>query len=163
MWNPKGLGKSHIPKRPKGRLGGGIPFVSKAIVRSRINHANKLLDKTEKKIHDNLLKVGRRVDSIVHAAENTDSHGLIEKADELKSRVESMCPADGGGGGKSQKIADPRLKCKRAIFVAVGRGVQGAEGALAPFIDACVTNGSVDIPANTKGNKKGVDVHVDMP
>ena len=161
MWNPKGLGK--VPKRPNGRLGGGIPIISKAIVRSRINHANKLLDKTEKRIQDQLTKVGRRVDSVIHAAENTDSHGLIEKADELKQRVESMCPADGGGGGKAVKVADPRLKCKRAIFVAVGRGVQGAEGDLAQYIDACVTNGEVDIPSTVKGNKKGVDVHVDMP
>ncbi len=161
MWNPQGLGK--VPKRPKGKLGGGIPFVSKAIVRSRIHHASKVLDKTEKQIHDKLLKVGRRVDSIVHAAENTDSHGLIERADELKSRVESMCPADGGGGGKAQKVADPRLKCKRAIFVAVGRGVQGAEGDLAQYIDACAAQGSVVVPANAKGNKKGVDVTVNMP
>lgn len=163
MWNPEGLGRSK-PKKHSGKMGmGGIPIISSAIVRSRLKHGSKVVDKIEKKIHDQLTKVGRRVDSIVHAAENTDSHALIEKADELKERVENLCPADGGGGGKAVKIADPRLKCKRAIFVAVGRGVQGAEGDLSQYIDVCATSGSVTIPAKAKGNKKGVDVTVDMP
>lgn len=161
MWNPQGLGKSK-PRKTSGKMG-GIPFISSAIVRSRLKHGAKVVDKVEKKIHDQLTKASRRVDSIVHAAENTDSHTLIEKADELKQRVDSLCPADGGGGGKAVKVADPRLKCKRAIFVAVGRGVQGAEGDLAQYIDACASSGSVVIPAKAKGNKKGVDVTVDMP
>lgn len=160
-----GLG---VPGQPRSRSRSkmsGIPIVSKLIVRGRLKSGSRAIDKAEKKIQKIIDKTSDKVSKIVEAAENTDSHQLIEKAEELRDRAEGLCPTDGGGG--SQKIDTPRDRCKKAIMVAVGRDIRGAEGKLKQYIDVCTTAGEVTIPADivehaSKG-AKNVDVTVERP
>jgi len=96
-WNRTGL------KSPLGQ----IPFFSKFMVNMRIKGRKKALEKLHNKIEKTLSDERLKVSKLVEAAERTDSHSIVQRAENLEDQLENVCPCKGTERGKgAQRISE---------------------------------------------------------